>query len=139
MPKHLNKWLLIALLVAGNSPAFAGGWDYVLRHPSVLGPVPKCGFGRATAASYYGPGFHGKRTYCKGVYDQHGLTFASNPRYACGTKLTFTNPRNRRSVTATATDYGPFGKARLAGVEFDLSVGTKNALGMTASQRLCVQ
>jgi rare lipoprotein A len=75
-------------------------------------------------ASYYGFGFHGRRTSCGQVYDQWGRTVAS-PDLPCGTELRLTNPRNGRSILVTVTDRGPFVRGRA----LDVSRGVARQLG----------
>ena len=48
-------------------------------------------------ASWYGPKFHGKKTATGEVYNQHGLSCASN-NYPLGTLLKVTNMKNGKSV-----------------------------------------
>ncbi|MDD5084322.1 MAG: septal ring lytic transglycosylase RlpA family protein [Candidatus Moranbacteria bacterium] len=57
-------------------------------------------------ASWYGPGFHGKKTFCRTVFNQYGLTAASNT-LPCGTKVRLFNARGK-SVDVTITDTGSF-------------------------------
>lgn len=73
-------------------------------------------------ASWYGPGFYGRRTAC-------GLTFSSTLQgvahrtLACGTPVTLRH--GGATVTVPVIDRGPFNYAR----EFDLSYATRLALG----------
>jgi hypothetical protein len=74
--------------------------------------------------SWYGPGFYGKRTACGLAYTQTivGVAHRSLP---CGTKVTFRNPANGRTVTAAVIDRGPY----VAGRIWDLSAGLCAKLG----------
>ena len=58
-------------------------------------------------ASWYGPGFHGKKTASGAVYNQNELTAAS-PSLPFGTKLVITNLDNGKQVIVTVTDRGPY-------------------------------
>ena len=58
-------------------------------------------------ASWYGPGFHGKKTASGAVYNQNELTAAS-PSLPFGTKLVITNLDNGKQVFVTVTDRGPY-------------------------------
>ncbi len=73
-------------------------------------------------ASYYGPGFDGNRTACGQTYDQRGISVA-HKALPCGTLVTFTY--RGRTVIAPVQDRGPW----IAGREWDLSRGLKDALG----------
>lgn len=74
-------------------------------------------------ASWYGPGFHGLRTACGGVYDQDGATLATR-ELRCGTVVRITGPTGL-TVEATVTDWGP---AEWTGRRFDLSAAVFNAI-----------
>ena len=79
-------------------------------------------------ASWYGPGFHGKRTACGGIYDQNGPTLATR-ELRCGTVVRITGPTGL-TVEATVTDWGP---AEWAGRRFDLSAAVFNAIAPLSS------
>jgi hypothetical protein len=74
-------------------------------------------------ASWYGPGFHGLRTACGGIYDQNGATIAAR-ELRCGTVVRITGPTGL-TVEATVTDWGP---AEWTGRRFDLSAAVFNAI-----------
>lgn len=88
-------------------------------------------------ASWYGPGFHGKRTTSGEVYDQHDLT-AAHQSLPLGTRVEVTNVQNGRSVEVRINDRGPFAKSRV----IDLSYAAASTLDMigagTAPVRLQV-
>lgn len=79
-------------------------------------------------ASWYGPGFHGRRTASGAVFDQHALT-AAHRTLPFGTLVRVTNMNNGTSVTVRITDRGPFGGGRV----LDLSAGAARAIGMIRS------
>lgn len=54
-------------------------------------------------ASWYGPKFHGKKTATGEVYNQHGLSCASN-KYPLGTLLKVTNMKNGKTVMVKVND-----------------------------------
>ena len=70
-------------------------------------------FAQAGLASWYGQGFHGKRTANGEVFNQNALTCASNS-HKMGTKLLVTNPKNGKSVVVRVNDTGGFSKYRRA-------------------------
>lgn len=76
-------------------------------------------------ASYYGPGFHGKRTANGERYDQNAQTCAHKTR-PFNTTLTVTDERTGRSITCRVTDRGPFIRGRIV----DLSVAGAKSLGI---------
>src|SRR5262249_9485046 len=87
--------VLATLVAAGGS---------VVRAPS---PPPVVGGGQVGVASWYGPGFHGKRTANGDIYDQYELT-AAHPSLPLGTRAMVTNLENGRSVEVRINDRGPF-------------------------------
>lgn len=76
-------------------------------------------------ASYYGPGFHGKKTAMGEKFDQNDLT-AAHPSLPLGTRATVTNLENGNSVDVKINDRGPYVKGR----DIDLSKGAAKELGI---------
>jgi rare lipoprotein A (peptidoglycan hydrolase) len=68
--------------------------------------------------SWYGPGFYGNRTAC-GLAMTRDLVGVAHRTLPCGTKVTFRNPDNGRTVTAPVVDRGPY----VAGRQWDLTRG----------------
>ncbi len=81
-----------------------------------------------TRASYYGPGFHGRKTASGRVFRQGELT-AAHRSWRFGTRVRVTNLRNGRDVVVTITDRGPFVRGR----GLDLSTGAARVIGATSS------
>ena len=78
------------------------------------------------SASFYGPGFHGRKTASGEVFNQNALT-AAHRTLPFGTKLRVTCTATGRSVVVRVNDRGPFaGRNRV----LDLSVGAAKAIGM---------
>lgn len=77
-------------------------------------------------ASFYGPGFHGKKTATGEKFDQNEHT-AAHPTLPLGTKATVTNLENGNSVDVKINDRGPYVKGR----DIDLSKAAAKELGMT--------
>ncbi len=76
-------------------------------------------------ASYYGPGFHGRRTASGERFNMHGLT-AAHRSAPFGSRLKVTNLANGRTVVVRVNDRGPFTRGRM----LDLSYGAAGAIGM---------
>src|SRR3989442_2002870 len=76
-------------------------------------------------ASWYGPGFHGKKTASGEVYDSHRLT-AAHRTLPLGTVVQVRSLTNGRLVTVRINDRGPFVKGRI----IDLSLAAAQALAM---------
>jgi len=104
---------------------------------SSCAPSPRFGnkmgetlFGYAT---YYGPGFHGKKTASGEIFDMNKMTCAHRT-LPFGTKLFVTNLSNKKTVRVIVNDRGPFVK----GVIIDLSkaAAKKIALGGKAKVKI---
>ncbi len=76
-------------------------------------------------ASWYGPGFHGKRTANGEIYDQYELT-AAHQTLPLGTRVMVTSLTNGRSVEVRINDRGPFVDGRVV----DLSYAAASVLRM---------
>jgi rare lipoprotein A len=79
-------------------------------------------------ASYYGPGFAGKKTASGERFNPGGLT-AAHRSLPFGTRLKLTNLANGVSVIVRVNDRGPFVHGRV----LDVSHGAARVLGMTGS------
>jgi rare lipoprotein A len=77
------------------------------------------------AASWYGPGFHGRTTASGERYNQHDLT-AAHKKLPLGTKATVTNLNNGKTVEVEINDRGPYVRGRI----LDLSRAAAERLGM---------
>jgi peptidoglycan lytic transglycosylase len=93
---------------------------------------------RQGLASYYGPGFHGKRTASGIIFDQ-GAMVAAHPTYPFGTVVRVTNLANRRQVDVRVVDRGPAKGPRAQGVVIDLSSGAAGNLGFLRRGRTRVR
>lgn len=76
-------------------------------------------------ASWYGPGFHGRRTANGEIYNQFELT-AAHKSLKFGTLLRLTNFDNNKSIIVRINDRGPYVEDR----ELDLSYASARALGI---------
>lgn len=79
-------------------------------------------------ASWYGPGFHGRKTASGQRFNQHSLT-AAHRTLPFGTLVKVTNVRNGKSVVVKINDRGPFSRGRV----IDLSMGAAKAIGSYSS------
>jgi rare lipoprotein A (peptidoglycan hydrolase) len=74
--------------------------------------------------SWYGPGFHGRRTASGEIFDTNDLTMAHRS-LRLGSKVRVTNLANGRSVVLRVNDRGPYVRGRIA----DLSRAAAQRLG----------
>jgi rare lipoprotein A len=76
-------------------------------------------------ASWYGPGFHGKKTASGDIFDQNNFT-AAHRTLPLGSRVRVTNLANDKSVDVEINDRGPY----VGGRVIDLSQAAARALGM---------
>jgi rare lipoprotein A (peptidoglycan hydrolase) len=84
-----------------------------------------------TVASWYGPGFEGRKTASGQPFDQNKLTAAS-PTLPFGTRLTVKNLKNGLTCDVVINDRGPFKKGR----GLDLTHEAARQIGMEGVARV---
>jgi rare lipoprotein A len=84
------------------------------------------GGGQTVKASWYGPGFAGRRTSSGERFNPNTMTAASKT-LPLGSVVRVTNPRNGKSVRVRINDCGPFVRGR----SLDLSHRAAERLGIT--------
>jgi rare lipoprotein A len=77
------------------------------------------------AASWYGPGFHGKLTASGEVFDENRFT-AAHKTLPLGSRVRVTNLENGNAVEVAINDRGPFVDGRI----IDLSKAAAKTLGI---------
>jgi rare lipoprotein A (peptidoglycan hydrolase) len=77
-------------------------------------------------ASWYGPGFDGKKTASGDIFDDSKLT-AAHKTIPLGSKAKITNLTNGKTVEVKINDRGPFVEGRIV----DLSHAAAKSLGLT--------
>ncbi|HIK44486.1 MAG TPA: septal ring lytic transglycosylase RlpA family protein [Leptolyngbyaceae cyanobacterium M65_K2018_010] len=110
----------------GNAPALAAieGMP-VPAAPQRVGIVTSTLTGMA---SWYGPGFHGRRSASGEVFNQNALT-AAHRTLPFGTQVRVTNLNTGQQVVVRINDRGPFGHGRI----IDLSAAAASSIGLMAS------
>mgnify|MGYP006288141419 CR=1 FL=1 len=135
MPRWLVVFGLVAVLAvlsacstAPRVPEQAGSGEPVPRYepPSKTGNPASyvvhgkryfvrqsnSGYQERGMASWYGPGFHGKRTSSGETYDMHAMT-AAHKTLVIPTYAEVTNLRNGRTIVVRVNDRGPFHDGRI--------------------------
>lgn len=116
--------------------------DYPVSEPTLSKPasgarVQKTSFAptnthlrnlQSGVASYYGPGFHGRRTANGERFNQNAMT-AAHRTLPFGTQLKVTNMNNGKTAFVRVNDRGPYVGGRI----IDLSVAAAHAIGSTSS------
>jgi rare lipoprotein A len=90
----------------GKPYQISGVWYY---------PQVDYGYDETGIASWYGPGFHGKKTANGETYDQNALT-AAHRTLPMPSLVEVTNLQNGRSLRLTVNDRGPFAHGRIIDV-----------------------
>lgn len=127
---------IVLILIIGISLLGCARTPCVVKAPSsasytVFGktyrPLPevRAGFTAEGIASWYGPGYHGRKTSCGEVYDMHAMT-AAHPTLPMNSLVKVTNLKNSRHVVVRVNDRGPFLHERV----IDLSLEAAQRLDM---------
>jgi rare lipoprotein A len=99
---------------------------------SVTGPaLAQCG-----GASWYGPGFHGKKAASGERFNQNAVT-AAHRSLPFGTVVKVVDQRTGKSVTVTINDRGPFHKGRI--IDLSKAAATKLGFRNAGTTKVCIQ
>jgi rare lipoprotein A len=112
----------------GDAPPLAKIEGLPDPEPAPVDPTPRIAMILTGVASWYGPGFHGRRTASGEIFNQQAMT-AAHRHLPFGTQVRVTNLNNGRQVVVRINDRGPFSRNRT----IDLSAGAATTLGMTYS------
>ena len=85
-------------------------------------------------ASWYGPGFHGKKTASGERFNQRALT-AAHPSLPLGTQARVTNLKNGKAVLVKINDRGPYHGGRV----IDLSRAAAQQLAINGTARVRIE
>ena len=116
-----NKKLLWAAVALASSFALSSCAPYQARRT----PLKHSSEG---IASWYGPGFHGRKTASGERYNQRDLT-AAHKTLPFGSTIRVMNIDNGKSVVVRINDRGPFVRGRI----IDLSRSAAEKIGMMGS------
>ncbi len=91
-------------------------------------PTPAITYTNVGSASWYGPGFNGRRTASGEVFNQNDVT-AAHRTLPFGTRVLVTNLNTGQQVTVRINDRGPYAGHRI----IDLSAGAAAQIGLTSA------
>lgn len=91
----------------------------------IVGAVRYFSYDQVGIASWYGPGFHGKKTSSGEIYDMNAMT-AAHKSLPFNTIVKVVDLNTGRSVIVRINDRGPFIPGRI----IDLSYAAAQALGI---------
>ena len=118
-----TRWLAAGVLLAGLSGCSGNPSPKDYRFPPAERPA--VGTVVEGIASWYGPGYHGKKTSSGERFDQDALT-ADHAYWSFGTRVKVTFLANGKSVVVRINDRFPSHKGRA----IDLSRGAAKAIGL---------
>lgn len=105
-----------------------GSKPYTIRGVTYYPLISARGFRETGIASWYGPGFHGRRTANGERYNMYAMT-AAHKILPLNTTVRVTNLRTGRSIHVRINDRGPFVPGRV----IDLSKAAAARLGILAA------
>lgn len=119
MSRFKSSFLITSLFISSS----------VFVSPSIATANPAQHSGKyiqSGKASWYGPGFHGRRTASGETFNTHALT-AAHRTLPFGTRVRVVNKKTGKSVVVRINDRGPFAHGRV----IDLSRASAQAIGIT--------
>lgn len=131
LPDSTDNLAEDALQVANRLRRLLGGADPISEiegRPEPPAPTVAVSSSYTGMASWYGPGFHGRRSASGEVFNQNAYT-AAHRTLPFGTQVRVTNLNNGRQVTVRINDRGPFSGHRV----IDLSAGAARSIGLTSA------
>jgi rare lipoprotein A len=98
---------------------------------STAGAFAQCG-----GASWYGPGFDGRRAASGQIFNQNAMT-AAHRSLPFGTKLRVTDQRTGKEVVVTINDRGPFHGRRI--IDLSKAAATKLGFRNRGTTSVCIE
>jgi len=111
-----TKWLAAAVVLSAVPACITGA--------SASGSARPSSSLQQGLASWYGPGFHGRKTASGERFNAGSLT-AAHRTLPFGTRVRVVNRKNGRSIVVRINDRGPYAHGRI----IDLSQASARALG----------
>jgi rare lipoprotein A len=141
----LNTWAPVASATVAGDGSYLARWRTdrigVLRLRAIVDPGAQATAAAAASpeisvtvyrqalATWYGPGFYGKRTACGAVLS-HALLGIAHRTLPCGTPVALSYKGRR--ITVPVVDRGPFAH----GASYDLTSATAQQLAFTVTDRI---
>jgi rare lipoprotein A len=86
-------------------------------------------------ASWYGPGFHGKKAASGERFNQNAMT-AAHRSLPFGTVVKVTNQKTGKSIKVTINDRGPFHKGRI--IDLSKAAAVKLGIQKAGTGKVCI-
>ena len=87
-------------------------------------------------ASWYGPGFHGKKAASGERFNENAMT-AAHRSLAFGTVVSVVDQRTGKSVQVKINDRGPFHKGRI--IDLSKAAATKLGFRNAGTTKVCIE
>ena len=115
-----------------DPPLFASAPARSARNPAMrIGRAPRASQAQVGLATWYGPGFYGRRTASGERLTGSAMT-AAHRSLPFGTRVEVVNEATGRSVVVRINDRGPYRR----GAVIDLSRASAAAIGMSGTARV---
>lgn len=124
----------LVVLLCDSSPVYAARRSRPRVRRQLTKPRVQPGKVLEGRATWYGPGFHGRRTASGERFNRHALTLASRG-LPMNTVVRVTNLKNGRSAVGRVNDRGPFSHGAIV----DLSEALARRVGMGGTARVRLQ
>lgn len=126
--KHLVAWSFLSSVLAALVLLSACASPRATRRPTIPTREPGITFSQKGLASWYGPGFRGRRTASGVRFNPRALT-AAHRSLPFGTRVQVTNVHTGAQVEVTINDRGPFVRCRV----IDVSQAAAQRLGLISA------
>lgn len=103
---------------------------------AVLSSGTIAAYAQCGGASWYGPGFHGKRSASGEIFNQDAMT-AAHKTLPFGTKLRVVDQRTGKTVTVTINDRGPFHRGRI--IDLSRAAATELGFRQRGTTSVCIE
>ena len=92
-------------------------------------------YAQCGGASWYGPGFNGKRAASGEVFNENAMT-AAHRSLPFGTKLTVTDQRTGKHIQVTINDRGPFHGSRI--IDLSKAAASEHGFRNRGTTSVCI-
>ena len=93
-------------------------------------------YAQCGGASWYGPGFNGKRAASGEIFNENAMT-AAHRSLPFGTKVMVTDQRTGNAIEVTINDRGPFHGGRI--IDLSKAAATKLGIRNAGTGKVCIE
>ncbi len=103
---------------------------------AVLLSFSTAAYAQCGGASWYGPGFNGKRAASGEIFNENAMT-AAHRSLPFGTKVVVTDQRTGKEIQVTINDRGPFHGSRI--IDLSKAAATKLGFRNRGTTSVCIR